>query len=86
MLAVVLSRSVLMVRTWKQTFKKWLPKLERSLFFCCESHWNILEYLRFVIHIFLLGIYFIYISNAIPKVPHTLPHPLPLLGPVVPLY
>jgi hypothetical protein len=24
----------------------------------------------------LLGIYFIYISNAIPKVPHTLPHPL----------
>jgi hypothetical protein len=36
--------------------------------------------------LFLLGIYFIYISNAIPKVPHTLPHPLPLLGPVVPLY
>jgi hypothetical protein len=27
--------------------------------------------------IFLLGIYFIYISNAIPKVPHTLPPPLP---------
>jgi hypothetical protein len=26
---------------------------------------------------FKLGIYFIYISNAIPKVPHTLPHPLP---------
>jgi hypothetical protein len=25
----------------------------------------------------LLGIYFIYISNAIPKVPHTLPHPFP---------
>jgi hypothetical protein len=24
-----------------------------------------------------LGIYFIYISNAIPKVPHMLPHPLP---------
>jgi hypothetical protein len=24
---------------------------------------------------FLLGIYFNYISNAIPKVPHTLPHP-----------
>jgi hypothetical protein len=35
---------------------------------------------------FLLGIYFIYISNAIPKVPYTLhpphspTHPLPLLG------
>jgi hypothetical protein len=43
---------------------------------------------------FKLGIYFIYISNAIPKVPHTLPHPLthppthplPLLDPGVPLY
>jgi hypothetical protein len=27
---------------------------------------------------FLLGIFFIYISNAIPKVPHTLPAPTPL--------
>jgi hypothetical protein len=41
---------------------------------------------------FLLGIFFIYISNAIPKVPYTLPspcsptYPLPLLGPSVPLY
>jgi hypothetical protein len=42
--------------------------------------------------IFYLGIYCIYISNAIPKVPYTIPpacsptHPLPLLGPGVPLY
>jgi hypothetical protein len=41
---------------------------------------------------FLLDIFFIYISNAILKVPYTLPmlcyptHPLPLLGPGVPLY
>ena len=41
---------------------------------------------------FLLDIFFIYISNAIMKVPYTLPvpcfptHPLPLLGPGVPLY
>jgi hypothetical protein len=35
----------------------------------------------------LLGIFLLYISNAIPKVPHTLPtHPLPLFGPGVPLY
>jgi hypothetical protein len=40
----------------------------------------------------LLDIFFIYISNAIPKVPYTLPlshsptHPLLLLGPDVPLY
>jgi hypothetical protein len=41
---------------------------------------------------FLLGIFFIYISNAIPKVPYTLtqpcspPYPLPLLANGVPLY
>jgi hypothetical protein len=41
---------------------------------------------------FLLDIFFIYISNAIPKVPYTLlppsspTHSLPLLGPGVPLY
>jgi hypothetical protein len=41
---------------------------------------------------FLLDIFFIYNSNAIPKVLYNLPlhysptHPLPLLGPGVPLY
>jgi hypothetical protein len=41
---------------------------------------------------FFFIIFFIYISNAIPKVPYTLPlpcsptHPLPLLGPGIPLY
>jgi hypothetical protein len=41
---------------------------------------------------FLLDIFFIYISNVIPKVPYTLPlpctsnHSLPLLSPGVPLY
>jgi hypothetical protein len=40
----------------------------------------------------LLDIFLIYISNAIPKVPYTLPqrcspiHPLPLFGPDIPLY
>jgi hypothetical protein len=44
------------------------------------------------VYIFLLDIFFIYISNAIPKVPYNLPlpcsptHPLPLLGPSIPLY
>jgi hypothetical protein len=45
-------------------------------------------------NLFLLDIFFIYISNAIRKVPYTLPptppcsptHPLPLLGPGVTLY
>jgi hypothetical protein len=41
--------------------------------------------------LFLLGIYFIYISNAIPKSPtrsptHSPTHQLLLLGPGVPLY
>jgi hypothetical protein len=41
--------------------------------------------------IFLLHIFLNYISNAIPKVPHTLPHnssthPFPLFGPGIPLY
>jgi hypothetical protein len=41
---------------------------------------------------FLLDIFFIYISNAILKVPYSLPppcsptHELPLLGPGIPLY
>ena len=39
---------------------------------------------------FLLDIFFIYISNSFPKVPYTLhcspAHPLPLLGPGIPLY
>jgi hypothetical protein len=44
-----------------------------------------------VFFFFKLGIFFVYISNAIPKVPQTLPHyspthPLPLLGPGIPLY
>jgi hypothetical protein len=54
---------------------------------------NILIYLFIYLFIyFLLDIFFIYISNAIPKIPYTLPlpcsptHPLPLLGPGVPLY
>jgi hypothetical protein len=34
-------------------------------------------YLLLLLFIFLLGIFLIYISNAIPKVPHTLP-PTPL--------
>jgi hypothetical protein len=43
-------------------------------------------------YIFLLDIFLIYISNATPKVSYTLPppcsptHPLPLLGPGIPLY
>jgi hypothetical protein len=46
----------------------------------------------FIFFFFLLDIFFIYISNAIPKVPYTFPlpgsptHPLQLPGPGIPLY
>ena len=41
-----------------------------NLFFSSSSVYIIFYFIYFL----LLGIYFIYISNAIPKVPHTLPH------------
>jgi hypothetical protein len=54
---------------------------------------NVRENFKFFFFVqFLLGIYFIYISNAIPKVPYTLPTPAPLpthshfLALVFPLY
>jgi hypothetical protein len=40
---------------------------------CCSMRWHL--QLCTLPSFFLLGIYFTYISNAIPKVPHTLPHP-----------
>jgi hypothetical protein len=48
--------------------------------------------ISFFFSILLLDIFFIYISNDIPKVPYILPlpcyptHPLPLIGPGFPLY
>jgi hypothetical protein len=63
--------------------------------FCLLSHYKMVSLSVIPMEYFsnfLLGIFFIYISNAIPKVPYTLPlpcspmHPLPLLGPGVLLY
>jgi hypothetical protein len=62
---------------------------------CCCPKVDLLSLLLYLLSAppFLkLGIFFIYISNAIPKVPRVLPTlssprpPLPLLGPGVPLY
>ena len=62
---------------------------------CYEGEYCIILFIYLLIYLFiylLLDIFFIYISNAIPKVvPYTLPppcsptHPLPLLGPGIPL-
>jgi hypothetical protein len=46
-----------------------------ALLTTAQSHWLLKAIFSFLI--FLLGIFLIYISNAIPKVPHTLP-PTPL--------
>ena len=60
--------------------------LNLSFLYHRSSEWITIKIL------FLLDIFFIYISNAIPKVPYTLPlpysptHPLPLPGPGIPLY
>jgi hypothetical protein len=45
-----------------------------------------LLFLFFFIFVDLITYLFHLHFNAIPKVPHRLPHPLPLLGPGVPLY
>jgi hypothetical protein len=62
-------------------------------FFFFEFFFPFLLFFIFKIYLFfqiLLDILFIYISNATPNVPYTLPlpcsptHPLPLLGPGIP--
>jgi hypothetical protein len=49
----------------------YLPIFNYNTWFCVFK----LCLFYFLISFFWLGIYFIYISNAIPKDPHTLPHP-----------
>jgi len=65
-----------------------LMKLQ-SFFFCVINFFSFI----YLFVYFLLSIFLIYISNAIPKVSHNLPthpnspiHPLPRFGPGVPLY
>jgi hypothetical protein len=57
---------------------------------CLGSHAGEIFFLDIFFFYYLLDIFYIYISNAIPKVPHTPPHspthPLPILGPGIPLY
>jgi hypothetical protein len=73
----------------------WDLPFEIFLFFFLDLFFIFIFYyyiIAFLFIYFLLDIFFIYISNAIPKVPYTLPplcsltHPLPLLGPCIPLY
>jgi hypothetical protein len=57
-----------------------------------KTTFNLIFSTNVFILFFKLDIFFIYISNAIPKVPYTVPppysptHPLPLLGPSLALY
>jgi hypothetical protein len=71
------------------------PVLSKSKEFSLPKKWEdnktiILSQKIVAWFFFKLGIFLVYIFNAIPKVPHTHPqsptHPLPLFGPGVPLY
>jgi hypothetical protein len=65
--------------------------MEKGVFHDAK-YWDKSDFLFLFFFFFLLDIFFIYISNAIPKVPYTLPlpcsptHPLLLSGPGIPLY
>ena len=58
----------------------------------CSYSFFVVELFFLFFKFLVLDIFFIYISNAIPKVPYTLPLPCsptllhPLLGPGIPLY
>jgi hypothetical protein len=73
-----------------------LHRTKGLLSHCCligqssASYFNTILLLLLLL-LLLLRIFLNYISNIIPKVPHTLPphsptHPLPLFGPGIPLY
>jgi hypothetical protein len=51
------------------------PLEEQSVLLTTEPSLQLQETLIYFFSNFLLGIYFMYISNAIPKVPYTLPPP-----------
>jgi hypothetical protein len=79
---------------WKRTGKRKEEKRVRQTGLY-PPFFLILLFIYLFIYLFTylsLDIFFIYISNAIPKFPYALPppcsptHPLPLLGPGIPLY
>jgi hypothetical protein len=81
--------------TWHIQINNFLLTLERLTFHkYAKVHWDCRGYVYINIFLlnFVLDIFFIYISNAIPKAPYTLPSPcsptcpLPLPGPEIPLY
>jgi hypothetical protein len=55
-----------------------LPRLSAKFHLKEERKLLLLFFFLFLLLFYLLGIFFIYISNAIPKVPDTLPTPTPL--------
>jgi hypothetical protein len=87
---VVFAKKMMSTFPSSQTLEaKALSVLKGQMFTVIEKH---TENYFGSFFLLLLGIFFIYISNAIPKVPYTLPppcsptHPLRLPGPGIPLY
>jgi hypothetical protein len=56
----------------------WMGRWELSERSCGTGNYNQIYCIKNLFKNFLLDIFFIYISNAIPKVPYTLPHAAPL--------
>jgi hypothetical protein len=85
----VISKDLSLILSTQMTDDNHLQRKSHGIF--CLSVCFVLFCFCFIFY-FLLDIFFIYISNAIPKVPYTLPlpcsptHPLPLPGHGIPLY
>jgi hypothetical protein len=81
-------KSLTVFDQWSSYFALWVTVLVRVLLLWTDTMTKVFFFLSFF---FKLDIFFIYISNAILKVPYTLPqpcsptHPLPLLDPGFPL-
>jgi hypothetical protein len=58
--------------SWGQQSKRKVAWFHAFMWFQTKADWS-----HCFFFFFFLGIFFIYISSAIPKVPHTLPHPIP---------
>jgi hypothetical protein len=73
---VEMKRTIQRINQYRSWIFEKINKIDKPLARLTRGHRDSLLIIFFLI--FLLGIFLIYISNAIPKVPHTLTPPTPL--------